>query len=88
MVGYQTFDHWDKVAVRFVDFCQSDQILGNHYEILRQFSSHGYRTKARTLCCFGLIFFLIRTFKKLADYGPQQPQNTSLKCYFLIFDYE
>jgi hypothetical protein len=35
-------------------------------------ATHSDRTRARTLCCFGLFFSSLEHAKKPADYGPQQ----------------
>jgi hypothetical protein len=35
-----------------------------------------------------LVFFLIWTCKKPADYGSSNIKNSSLKCDFLIFSYD
>ncbi len=46
------------------------------------------RTRARTLCCFGLFFPSFEHAKNLLIMGPNRPKNSSLKCDFLLINYE
>ena len=48
----------------------------------------GHRTRARTLCCFGLFFSSFEHAKNLLIMGPNNTKNSSLKCDFLIINYE
>jgi hypothetical protein len=50
--------------------------------------SHRDRTTARTFCCFGLFFSSFEHAKNLLIMGPNNTKNLSLKCDFLIFNYE
>ncbi len=47
---------------------------------------HRDRTRSRTLCCFGYFFSYLK--KKLLILGPNNSKNSSLKCDFLILNYE
>jgi hypothetical protein len=50
--------------------------------------THKDRTRASTLCCFGLFFSSFENAKNLLIKGPNITKNCSLKCDFLIFNYQ
>ncbi len=50
--------------------------------------NHRDRTRARTLCCFGLFFSSFEHAKNLLIMSPNNTKNSTLKCDFLIFNYE
>ncbi len=61
-----------------------------HYcHFIQTLKNHRDRTKACTLCCFGLLLFSsFERAKNLLIMGPQNTKNSSIKCDFLIFNYE
>ncbi len=50
--------------------------------------NHRDRTRTSTRCCFGLFFPHLNKLKNLLIMGPNNTNNSSLKCDFLTFNYE
>ena len=58
----------------------------NEVQVTRR--DHRDRTRARTLCCFGLFFSSFELAKNLLIMGPNNTKNSSFKCDCLIFNYQ